>query len=119
MSAAAGDDVGARLVFAQAGTVRCQNKRGHVSVALEGTLDQATALALVDAVVREVAKKPKRVDIDLRLLTSFADDGVKALARCRELCSQLPGGLHYRTDDGPGQLALLEAFESEPLTEVE
>jgi len=119
MGAAAGDDVGARLVFADAGTVRCQNKRGQVYVALEGMLDQATALALVDAVVRAVSKQPKRIVIDLRLVTSFADDGAKALARCRELCSQLPGGLHFRTDDGPGQLALLGAFDSEPLTEVE
>lgn len=117
MGPAAGGRVGSRLVFAEAGTIQCQNDSGHVTLAVEGTLDQATALALVDTVVRELAKELNRIDIDLRQVTSFADDGAKALCRCRELCAHLPSGLRFRTDGGSGQHALLAAFEGEPGSE--
>ena len=43
-----------------------------------------------------------------------AADGAAALSRCRDICAQLPEGLHYRTEGGAGQLALLSAFEREP-----
>jgi hypothetical protein len=48
------------------------------------------------------------------VLDSFAADGADALSRCRDICARLPDGLHYRTEGGAGQLALLSAFEREP-----
>jgi hypothetical protein len=53
---------------------------------------------------------PQRVDIDLRHLQSWTHDGAAALVRCREICGDLPDGLHYRTGRGPGRAALLAAY---------
>jgi ABC-type transporter Mla MlaB component len=116
---AAGDKLESRLVFSAAGTVRCRIDEKQVTLALEGKLDHETAAALVDAVTHELGSNPARIDIDLCGLTSFIAEGAQALARCREVCSQLPSGLHYRTDGGAGQLALLAAFEREPVVELE
>ena len=56
------------------------------------------------------ATAPTRVDIDLRSLRSWTQDGAAALVRCREICGELPDGLHYRTGRGPGRAALLAAY---------
>jgi hypothetical protein len=87
---------------------------GTVTIALGGHLDVGMGTALLATVQAEVARAPQRVDIDLSVLASFHDDGAVALLRCRDLCSAVPGGLHYRTEGGAGQLALLQAFEREP-----
>jgi hypothetical protein len=107
-------DLESRLVYAGGGTIRCLDDEGHVTLSIEGELDHDTASALVDSVADAVTSNPKRIDLDLRQLTAFAVPGARALGRCRDLCSQLPAGLHFRTEGGPGQNALLAAFDSEP-----
>jgi ABC-type transporter Mla MlaB component len=87
---------------------------GTVTIALGGHLDASTGTALVDTLRSELTRAPQRIDIDLSVLASFADDGAAALLRCRDLCGDVPGGLHYRTEGGAGQHALLQAFEREP-----
>jgi hypothetical protein len=94
--------------------VRATFEDGNVTIGLEGHLDANTGEALLDTVRAELARGPRRIDIDLSVLVSFAADGAVALSRCRDLCAHLPGGLHYRTEGGAGQLALLSAFEREP-----
>ena len=89
-------------------------EHGNVTIALEGHLDADTGDALLDTVRSELVQGPARIDIDLSVLASFAADGAIALSRCRDICAQLPDGLHYRTEGGAGQLALLSAFEREP-----
>jgi hypothetical protein len=81
-----------------------------VVIAVEGGLDQSTGEALVDAATAAVATRPSHLDIDLRGLESFTDEGARALVTCRALGSGLPGGLHYRTSRGPGRDALLSAY---------
>lgn len=81
-----------------------------VLLSLTGTLDRATGDALVDAASAALATAPERVDIDLRALDGWTDAGVGALVRCREVCADLAGGLHYRTGRGPGRDALLAAY---------
>ena len=81
-----------------------------VVIAVEGGLDQSTGNALVDAATAAVATGPSHLDIDLRGLDSFTDEGARALVTCRSLGSDLPGGLHYRTSRGPGREALLAAY---------
>ena len=66
--------------------------------------------ALVAAAEAALLTEPERVDIDLRVLQSWTQDGVAALVRCREICGDLPDGLHYRTGRGPGRAALLAAY---------
>jgi hypothetical protein len=81
-----------------------------VVIAVEGGLDQSTGNALIDAATAAVATGPSHLDIDLRGLDSFTDEGARALVTCRSLGSDLPGGLHYRTSRGPGREALLAAY---------
>jgi hypothetical protein len=81
-----------------------------VVIAVGGGLDQSTGEALIDAATAAVATGPSHLDIDLRGLESFTDDGARALVTCRTLGSDLPGGLHYRTSRGPGRDALLSAY---------
>jgi len=73
-------------------------------------LDALTGRVLVDAVTSAIETEPQRVDIDLRTLASWTHDGARSLVRCRELCRDLPDGLHYRTGRGPGREALLAAY---------
>jgi hypothetical protein len=100
--------------WASGGSIRATTEHGNVTIALEGHLDEDTGIALVDAVRVELLQDPSRIDIDLSVLVSFASDGAVALSRCRDICAALPDGLHYRTEGGAGQLALLSAFEREP-----
>jgi hypothetical protein len=83
-----------------------------VAVVLEviDVLDQRAAEALVAAAEAASATAPERVDIDLTGLRTWTPDGVGALVRCRAVCRDLPGGLHYRTGRGPGREALLAAY---------
>ena len=104
--------------WASGGHVRATTEHGNVTIALEGHLDADTGDALLDAVRSELVGEPARIDIDLSVLESFAADGAVALSRCRDICTQLPEGLHYRTEGGAGQLALLSAFEREPEVDV-
>ena len=99
---------------ASGGNVRASAEDGNVTIALEGHLDAETGEALVDTVRTQLVHEPARIDIDLSVLASFAADGAVALSRCRDICARLPDGLHYRTEGGAGQLALLSAFEREP-----
>jgi ABC-type transporter Mla MlaB component len=107
-------DLASRLVYSGGGTIRCLDDAGHVTLSIEGDLDHDTASALVDSVADAVTSNPNRIDVDLCQLSSFASPGTEALGRCRDLCAELPAGLHFRTEGGPGQNALLAAFESEP-----
>jgi len=83
-----------------------------VVIAVEGGLDVSTGNALIDAATAAVATGPSHLDIDLRGLESFTDEGARALVTCRTLGSDLPGGLHYRTSRGPGREALLAAYRN-------
>ena len=86
----------------------------HVTIVLDGHLDGGAGHKLVDIVATALRAEPVRIDIDLSVLSSFTSDGASALSRCRDLCVSLSEGLHYRTEGGAGQLALLSAFEREP-----
>jgi anti-anti-sigma regulatory factor len=83
---------------------------GAMVLELSDTLDAQVGRVLVDAVASAVSTGPERVDIDLRAVTTWTDDGAHALVRCRELCQDLPEGLHYCTGRGPGRDALLAAY---------
>jgi anti-anti-sigma regulatory factor len=95
-------------------SVRTSADHGTVTIALEGHLDAGAGDTLLRTLQSQLERRPARIDIDLSVLESFASDGAIALFRCRDLCRQLPDGLHYRTEGGAGQLALLSAFEREP-----
>ena len=95
------------------------SRRAPVTVRTEGSavvlelsdlLDAGIGDALVAAAEAALRTEPERVDIDLRALQSWTQDGVAALVRCREICGDLPDGLHYRTGRGPGRAALLAAY---------
>jgi hypothetical protein len=97
-------------VAARRAPVTIRTVGAAVVVELSDLLDAATGAALVAAVEAALTTEPDRVDIDLRALQSWTQDGAAALLRCREICGDLPDGLHYRTGRGPGRAALLAAY---------
>jgi hypothetical protein len=81
-----------------------------VVLTIQGYLDDATGEELVKTAAAAIDDQTSRLDIDLSALTGYTDEGAESLVACRELCSDLPDGLHYRTTQGPGQQALLAAY---------
>jgi len=81
-----------------------------VVIAVEGNLNLTTGEALLSAANAVVGTGTTRLDIDLRALDDFNDEGASALVSCRELGAKLAEGLHYRTGRGPGREALLAAY---------
>src|SRR5205823_1142386 len=81
-----------------------------VVLTIQGYLDDAAGEQLVSAAAAAIDDQTSRLDIDLSALTGYTDEGAESLVACRELCSELPDGLHYRTTQGPGQQALLAAY---------
>lgn len=86
-----------------------------VTISLGGTLDGQGGAALLDTFRHELDRAPARIDVDLRELVGFTEEGLAALAACKHLAVGLPGGLHYRTEGGAGQQALLAAFAEDAL----
>lgn len=86
---------------------------GTAALALTGTLDAAAGTDLCTALARLIAGGTTRVDLDLRDVTGFDEDGVAALAACHALAPQLADGLHYRTGPGPGRDALLASYAAD------
>jgi hypothetical protein len=105
---AAGSDALASMPEPAPTAIHVTSDGAAVVIAVAGGLDQSTAL--VDAATAAVATGPSHLDLDLRGLESFTDEGARALVTCRALGSDLPGGLHYRTNRGPGRDALLAAY---------
>lgn len=89
-------------------TVRTEG--AAVVLELSDLLDADTGDALVAAAEAALSTEPERVDIDLRALRSWTEEGARSLVRCRTVCTDLPDGLHYRTGRGPGRAALLAAY---------
>lgn len=89
-------------------TVRSEG--AAVVLELSDTLDATAGRTLVDAATAAVADAPERLEIDLRNLQAWTPEGAISLVRCREICSDLADGLHYRTGRGPGRDALLSAY---------
>ena len=87
-----------------------ENHGSTIVLALGHELDERAGAALVEAAEAALQCEPERIDIDLRNLVTWTADGVRALVRCREVCTSLLGGLHYRTGRGPGRDALLAAY---------
>jgi hypothetical protein len=97
-------------VAARPEPVTVRSEPGAVVLEVADLLDQGAGEALVAAAEAAVSTLPERVDIDLTGLQSWTQEGAAALVRCREVCGDLPDGLHYRTGRGPGRAALLAAY---------
>ncbi|CAN5128828.1 hypothetical protein BH24ACT1_BH24ACT1_04400 [soil metagenome] len=76
--------------------------RGHLGAAVGDAVTAATEGA--------VHQQARRLDIDLRQVSSFTAGGAAALRACRSRAAGLREGLHYRTGRGPGRDALLAAY---------
>jgi hypothetical protein len=98
-------------VAARRQPVMVHTEPGTVVLQVSNLLDADAGAALVAAAEAALVTEPQRVDIDLTGLQSWTQDGAAALVRCREVCSDLPEGLHYRTGRGPGRSALLAAYQ--------
>jgi hypothetical protein len=90
--------------------VTVQTAGNTVVLSLADHLDENAGEALVAAACAALDARPDRIDIDLRALASWTLEGARSLVRCREVCTDLLGGLHYRTGRGPGREALLAAY---------
>src|SRR4051794_14852683 len=85
-----------------------------VVLTVQGYLDDEAGASLVQAASEAADEHPARLDIDLCSLTGFTEGGADSLVACREVCAELPDGLHYRTGQGPGRDALLTAYSDQP-----
>lgn len=81
-----------------------------VVLTVRGHLDAAVGDAVAAATEEAVAQQARRLDIDLRMVSSFTVEGAAALKACRSRAAGLREGLHYRTGRGPGRDALLAAY---------
>jgi hypothetical protein len=97
-------------VAARGAPVTVRSVGAAVVLELSDLLDARAGEALVAAASAATEAAPERLDIDLRHLQAWTQEGAAALVRCREICADLPGGLHYRTGRGPGRAALLAAY---------
>ena len=97
-------------VTARREPVTVRTEPGAVVLEVSTLLDAGAGAALVAAAEAALITEPQRVDIDLTALQSWTKEGAAALVRCREVCTDLPDGLHYRTGRGPGRAALLAAY---------
>lgn len=97
-------------VAARRAPVTVRTDGATVVLELSDTLDESVGRVLVDAVASALVTSPERIHIDLRELSSWTEAGAHALVTCRELCRDLPEGLHYCTGRGPGRDALLAAY---------
>lgn len=92
------------------GGVAVYREGATVVLTPSGHLDEPGAAALLDAVDEALATGPARIDIDLCSLAGFTPEGASSLVTCRERCTDLVDGLHFRTSRGPGRHAVLMAF---------
>lgn len=81
-----------------------------VVVTVRGCLDIGTAVELESVVAELVATAPRGLDIDLREVTTWSEEGAEGLVRCHRLAAVLADGLRYRYRTGPGHDALLAAY---------
>jgi hypothetical protein len=93
-------------------SIRVTTEGSTVVIAVENTLDGPAGDTLYRLAAAAVeAGKPERLDVDLRALQDYTEEGAQALVACRVLASRLSEGLHYRTGRGPGREALLLAYQ--------
>lgn len=71
-------------------------------VVVEGRLDESSAFELLGAVHAAVAHGKNHLEVDLRRVTSYTDDGVAAITECLALRRELDRGvaLHVATEAG-------------------
>lgn len=81
-----------------------------VVVTVRGCLDTGAAIELESVVAELIAAVPRGLDIDLREVTTWSEEGAEGLVRCHRLAAVLADGLRYRTGAGPGHDALLAAY---------
>jgi hypothetical protein len=103
----------ADVLDARGSSITVTSEASTVVIAVERTLDAREGEALLAAAHAALATGPARLDIDLRALEGYTDEGARALVACRGLGARLAEGLHYRTGRGPGREALLAAYQAE------
>ena len=94
-------------------TVAVQVDDAGVTITVLGCLDAVVGEELLHRTAAAIDEQPSRLDIDLCSLTGFTHRGADSLAACRDLCADLPDGLHYRTGQGAGRDALLSAYPAD------
>jgi len=92
-------------------SIRVTTEGSTVVIVVDGALDVHAGDTLVKVATAAVDNGPDRLDIDLRSLQSYTEEGARALVACRALGTRLTEGLHYRTGRGPGREALLLAYQ--------
>jgi hypothetical protein len=92
-------------------SIRITTEGPTVVLVVDGSLDAREGETLLRLATAAVDSGPDRLDIDLRGLRDYTEDGARALVACRSLGPRLAEGLHYRTGRGPGREALLLAYQ--------
>jgi hypothetical protein len=102
----------ARPVGQPPGLVQAVTVGSTLTLLVHGPLDVATARALVEAAGSGLGPGVDRLEVDLRDVDDYTEDGAGSLIELRELGRGLAHGVHYRTAAGAGSEAFLDAFAS-------
>jgi hypothetical protein len=94
------------------GLVQALTVGSTLTLLVHGPLDAATAHALVEAARAGLGPDVDRLEVDLRDVEGYTEDGAGGLLELRELGTGLANGVHYRTTAGAGGEAFLAAFAS-------
>jgi hypothetical protein len=92
------------------GRVQAVSVGSTLTLLVHGRLDDVAGAQLLDAVAAGLVPGIVRLDVDLRDVDGFTDDGAAALVRVRDLGSALADGVRYRSAAGAGGDAFLSAF---------
>jgi hypothetical protein len=80
-------------------------------VVVTGALDAAAAAEIGAAFRAVVHDWPRRVDLDLRRVTTFTRPGAAAVADCLSVGRRLPDGVGVRVATAAGRSALLSSMD--------
>jgi len=92
------------------GRVQALTVDSTLTLLVHGRLDPAAGEALLEAVRAGLVPGVDRLEVDLRDVGEFTEDGADSLVAVRDLGVGLARGVHYRTAAGAGGDALLVAF---------
>ena len=93
------------------GSVTSRVEADELIVDLVGRLDAERGDEVLELVRSGVEGGVDSVAIDLCGVGEVTDEGVAALAQCRTVAGDMPGGLHYRSVAGPSHEVLLAALQ--------
>lgn len=95
------------------GRVQAVSVGPTLTLFVHGRLDATAGAELLDAARAGLVPGIDRLDVDLRDVEEYTDQGAGNLVAVRDLANALADGVHYRSAAGAGGDAFLSAFATD------